>query len=187
MLGINFKQLFSRITGSGETTPADPSKGKYSAPAFLSEMHRQSGYDREIDEGMSSGMRRLATINVTGLTDGELGKVIKGLRRESKDFNLCKQIQLAGFNTKGQRFIAVSGESHMFYQGSSSEYFTNRAKKATTGTAAQFVDYVAFPTQSSTDTYEPVNLGPYGTTGAPMLGVEAHKSAGKLRAGGLIQ
>jgi hypothetical protein len=175
--------LMDKMKGHGDANWA----GSMDAPVFYSEMYRQRGYDREIDEGMSSGMRRLTTVDVTGMPEKDVKRLIDKIGKEASDFNICKQIQVAGFNSGGHRYLSVSGESHMFYQGSSSSYFTDRVRPHLNGTDAKLVGYVGMPQQYTTDRYEPVNLGAYGTTGAPMMGIAPHKNAGELRAQGKIQ
>ncbi len=181
---LSLSKMLSWIPGVGsEAAP----KTNYDSPAFLAEQFRQTNYDREIDEGMSSGMRRLVTLDVTGVSDGDMNSLIRSMRGKCKDFNLCKQLQLAGFNTGGHRYLAVSGESHMFYQGSSSSMFTDRVAGAAQAAGAKSVGYVAMPAANTTDSYEPTNLGRYGTTGAPAYGVSAHPKAAALRKSGEIQ
>ena len=182
-MGFGISNLFSSIT---RVFTGAPKISDYDAPAFYANTIGQSGYDREIDEGMSSGMRRYATLDVSQLSEAEVGSLIGGLERGARGFNLCKQIQVAGFNAGGKRYVAVSGESHLYFQGSAAKSFEKVALNAAAGLNVRSVGYVALPTTES-DVYEPVNLGRYGTTGAPMVGVKAHGNAIALRAAGKIQ
>ena len=160
----------------------------YSEPIFFVDRFRQTGYDRELDEGMSSGMRRYATLDVTEVPEKDLGNLIKGIKTGLSDFNLCKLVQVAGFNKDGRRYIIVSGEGHAMCEGSTKEYALKRIVPLTEGLSLEYITaHITPPPEGETETYTPTNLGKYGSTGCPAQGIEQHPDAAALRKSGEIR
>ena len=141
----------------------------FSKPVFYEKIIRYSSYDPEIDEGMSSGLRRYMTLDVSNLEKDEIARIVEGLVKEAMNFNLCKLMQVAGFSKKDKRYIIVSGESHERMQCYASRIIIDKTKKYIEGLPVKYVrDYVAPP---EGEPYEPTNKGPYGTTGSVYAGI----------------
>ncbi len=162
------------------------SKMNLSQPLFFAKQFLQSDYDREIDEGMSSGMRRYATLDVTKLSKKQVKQTILRLVEDAEDFNLCKLIQVAGFNKKDKRYLTVSGESHALFKESARDLMLDRIKHVAGKLPVKYLDtHVTPPTQE--EQYKPTNLGKYGSTGSPSLDIPQHPDAQKLRDQGKIR
>lgn len=143
-------------------------------PYFFGERFEMHGYDREIDEGMSSGMRRFATLDVSELTPDEIEDVLDIAADGVRGYSMCKQAQVMGFYGEGgreQKYIAVSGECHSRFQGAVAENVIERMNGRFYGfnqSHEHQVSYVnEFIPNPSDRTYTPTDLGPYGTTGGP--------------------
>jgi hypothetical protein len=125
----------------------------FSRPVFFAEQFRQKGYDLEIDEGMSSGMKRYVTLDVTELSEGQVGQLIGRLRGEAQDFSLCKLVRIAGFVRGDKRYLIVSGESHEFYQVPARDTMLDKIRPVTEGLPVEYVEaYVAPPTPGEQST-----------------------------------
>ncbi|MCK5149564.1 hypothetical protein KAJ87_01415 [Candidatus Pacearchaeota archaeon] len=158
----------------------------FSQSIFFVRQFRQKNYDREIDEGMSSGMKRYATLDVTKLSKKQARQVIGELIEEVQDFSLCKLVQLAGFTKKDKRYLILSGESHIFYEKSTKDVILNRMKSTTKELPVEYLKAHVTPLIQG-ELYKPTNLGPYGSTGNPCLGISQHPDAQKLREKGIIK
>ena len=151
-----------------------------SQPLFFAEQFLQKSYDREIDEGLSSGLRRYATLDVTKLSEKQVRQTIKGLIKDAEDFDLCKLVQVAGFNKEDKRYLTVSGESHASFQDSTKNLMLDKIKLVTDKLPVEYEKaHITPPTQE--EPYQPTNLGPYKSTGCPGLGIPQHPDAQKLR------
>lgn len=150
----------------------------YQQEIFFAERLNQTGYDREIDEGMSSGMRRYATLDVTSLNERQITGLLEGLLDQTEDFKMCKLIQVAGFNKEGARYLTISGESHAMYQGSARDMMLERVRSITTKLPVKYAEANVTPPEQGKP-YQPTNLGPYGSTGNPSLGIPQHPDAHK--------
>jgi len=140
------------------------SKIDLSQPVFFGKQLRQAGYDREIDEGMSSGMRRYATLDITALSERQTKKIIKRMVGAAKDFNLCKLVQVGGFTREGRRYLTVSGESHTLYQNPVKNLMLERIMPLVDKLPIEYVESCISPPVQG-QPYQPINLGPYGSTG----------------------
>lgn len=89
----------------------------------------QWGYDREIDEGFGSGFRRYATLDVSDMDENIIKGLLYELELEFNDFNVVKCIQISGFNKGDKIYIAISGVSHMFYEGMAQDCVLGRLDK----------------------------------------------------------
>jgi len=161
--------IFTGDKGHGEDT-------KWDVNPFYAETFQQSGYDREIDEGMSSGMRRLVTIDVTELDNKEIEQILDIVSDEARDYSLCKQVQVAGFYAEGsdggeKKYVAVSGESHYYYQGSTASMYKDHVNEKLFEFNENHEHHVAYQNGfvpiPNAQSYTPLDLGPYGTTGGP--------------------
>ena len=132
-----------------------------------------SGYDREIDEGCSSGMVRFATLDVTGFTNDEIEDILDIAADGIRGYNLCKQGQVAGFHSadRSHTYVAVSGEAHHMWAGAVAENVIERMNgrlysfnQSHENQVSYVNEHVDIPTHM---TYTPTDLGPYGTTGGP--------------------
>jgi len=125
-------------------------------------------------------------LDVTKLSEKQVKQVIKGLVDEAQDFNLCKLVQVTGFNKENKRYLAVSGESHAMWQGSTKNEMLDSIRSVTGELPVEYVkSYIKPPTQG--EPYQTTNLGPYGSTGSPGLGISQHPDAQKLRNQGKIR
>jgi len=156
----------------------------YAQPLFFSEQIRQTGYDREIDEGCSA-YARLVTLDVSDLTEKQTSRAIRDLVEATSDFDLCKLVQIEGFNYEGKRYLTIHGETHSLWQGSTIISMQRRVERTIEGRSITFVNHVPMPSQTAP--HNPVNLGPYGSTGAPMQGIGQHPAAERLRKKGEIR
>lgn len=159
----------------------------YSQPIFFAEQLMQNEYDREIDEGLSSGLRRYATLDVTCLSEKQVAGVLEKLITEVDNFNVCKVVQVAGFNKDNKRYLVVSGESHTLFQKEARDLMLNRIRNATKELPSiKYIDDYVEPPEEG-EPYQPINLGPYGSTGNPNLGIPQHPDAHRLRNQGKIR
>ncbi len=162
------------------------SRKTYSQPVFFSEQIMQKRYDMEIDEGMSSGMKRYVTLDVTELSKRQVKGVLEDLLVEFEDFSVCKIVQIAGFNKNNKRYIIVSGESHFYFVKSTQELALGVVDRVVDGLPVRYIDeYVPLPVKG--EPYKPINLGPYGSTGNPTLGIPQDPEAELLRRQGMIR
>ena len=147
---------------------------------------KQKHYDREIDEGMSSGMRRYITLDISKLSKKEVKKLLSGFEKKFSDFDICKLVQIGGFNINDKRYITVSGECHIFFQSACQKATQEVVEKIVKDKTVQFVTEF-IPPPGKTEKHVSVDLGPYGSTGAPIHGMKQHPDASGLRAQGLIR
>lgn len=147
---------------------------------------RQEHYDREIDEGMSSGMRRYVTLDISKLSKRDIKKILSKFKKIFSNFDICKLVQIGGFNIDGKRYLTISGECHTLFQSSCQKATQEDVEKIVKDKNALFVTEF-IPPPGKTEKHVSVNLGPYGSTGAPTLGYKQHPDANKLRAQGLIR
>ncbi len=158
----------------------------YSQPMFFAKQLNQTGYDPEIDEGMSSGMRRYVTLDVTKLSEKQVSGLLEKLVREATDFHLCKLVQVSGFNKEGRRYVTVSGESHRIWQISVKNAMLEKLTDITDKLPVEYVEaHIDPPVQGGQ--HQLTNLGPYGSTGSPAFGILQHPDAQELREKGKIR
>lgn len=158
----------------------------YSQAIFFAEQLRPKGYDREIDEGMSSGLIRYATLDATKLSEKQTTSTLEKLVNEAKDFDMCKLVQVAGFNKDNKRYLIVSGESHISFARDARDMMLETIKKEVGKLPVEYVkDHITPPVAG--EPYKPTNLGMYGSTGNPVLGIPQHPDAKKLRDEGKIR
>ncbi|MDP7080740.1 MAG: hypothetical protein QF415_12670 [Candidatus Undinarchaeales archaeon] len=143
-------------------------------PYFFGERFDMHGYDREIDEGRSSGMVRFATLDVSELTPDEIEDVLDIAADGVRGYSLCKQAQVMGFygeTGREQKYIAISGECHSMWQGAVAEnvveHMNGRLHSFNQHHEHQASYVNEFIPNPSDRTYTPTDLGPYGTTGGP--------------------
>jgi hypothetical protein len=134
---------------------------------------------------MSSELRRYATLDVTHLSKDQTTNLIKNLLRTSARFNLCKTVQVAGFNTEGRRYLTVSGESHAMFSGSTKSSMRKLMEPTTRGMPVVYVEAHIRPPLEG-EPHQTVNLGRYGSTGCPAEGIPMHPDAQRLRELGKI-
>jgi len=150
-----------------------------SQPIFYGQKFQQNHYDREIDEGMSSGVTRYVTLDVTSLSKKQLNNIITECVEKAQNFDLCKMVQVAGFTKENKRYLIVSGESHALFSGATKDAMQERLKPIIDSYALMYLnEFISAPV---TVPYEPTNLGPYGSTGSPGFGISQHPDAQKLR------
>ncbi|MGV8087082.1 MAG: hypothetical protein ACP5N1_05625, partial [Candidatus Woesearchaeota archaeon] len=128
-----------------------------SQPVFYGKQFRQNNYDREIDEGMSSGLERYITLDVTDLSEKQLSLLINTVVDKTQDFSLCKMVQVAGFKNDEKKYLAISGESHRLYSNSVKSSMHDRLKSVFSEfPVTDIVEFIPVPINSA---YTPTNLG----------------------------
>ncbi len=178
--------LWEKIFGRKDKESKKKSKIDLTQQVFFGERYLQESYDREIDEGCSSGLNRYATIDITSVPKSQAIGLLEQIVEEAKDFSVCKLTQVGGFNKDGKRYITVSGESHYVVSGTARDMLVNKIREYTNGLPVVYVqEHITLPIEGKP--YEPVDLGPYGSTGAPMHGVAMHPGAAELRKKGKIR
>ena len=66
----------------------------FSKSVFLGQVLSQEGYDREIDEGMSSGMKRYVTLDITALSEEQAAGVLESMVSAKERSNLKELARL---------------------------------------------------------------------------------------------
>lgn len=178
--------LLTKLFGKEKKRDLPQEKIDLSQQIFLGKKFKQENYDREIDEGMSSDLVRYVTLDITNLAEGEAIQLINGLEKRAQNFGMCKIVQVGGFNKKGRRYLIVSGESHMYVVGPTRDMMLDNVKELTDKLPVEYInDHITPPVQE--ESYETINLGPYGSTGNPGLGIKQNPRAKRLREQGRIR
>jgi len=119
----------------------------YSQPEFFSERIRQTGYDRELDE-FPSKFVRLVTLDVSDLTEKQTNRAIIDLVKVTSDFDLCKLVQVVGFYNEGKKYLAIGGECHYAWQGSTKKSMQRKVERIIGDRPIKFVDaHILMPSQ----------------------------------------
>lgn len=84
-------------------------RGVWYAKKFM-----QKNYDPEIDEGWGERVRLFA-VRATDLAWDQRDKLIKKIGERVRDYNVCKSVQVVGFNRGGESYISVGCEVHMVW------------------------------------------------------------------------
>lgn len=117
-------------------------KPDYKSTIFFAEILSQDSYDREIDEGMSSGMRRYVTLDITALSNKATTSLLESIVGQASDFGMCKAVQVAAFKKEDKRYLAVSGESHALYQREARDVMLEEIGRLWDGLPVKRVGYV---------------------------------------------
>ncbi|PIN72366.1 hypothetical protein COV21_02415, partial [Candidatus Woesearchaeota archaeon CG10_big_fil_rev_8_21_14_0_10_45_5] len=121
----SLEQLVNKLMGRNKVNYDD---GRLRDGVFYAIQLKQHDYDHEIDEGLSSGLKRYVTLDLSELSRFQKNEVINGIVRAVKNYDLCKLVQVAGFNKAGKSYVIVSGESHYLYQRAAQDGILNRIK-----------------------------------------------------------
>jgi hypothetical protein len=117
-------------------------KPDYESTIFFAEVLLQDGYDLEIDEGMSSKMKRYLTLDVTALSNKATTSLLERIVEQASDFGMCKAVQVAAFKNSSRKYLAVSGESHILYQTAARDVMLEMISPLWEGLPVKTVGYV---------------------------------------------
>ena len=157
----------------------------YSQTVFFQRRIRQSNYDREIDEGRSSDLIPLTTVDVTDLSKRQVRVFLSDLLRDVNDFDFCKFVDVVGYSAEDAKYFTISGETHAHFVPDTRELMRTRVRKIVGDRPVKLVESpVQMPLGMP---YRQINLGPYGSTGAPFLGIPPNSDAARLREKGEIR
>jgi hypothetical protein len=156
------KKLFGGNPEADLPKPGEGLQADFSEPIFFAQQIRQDNFDIEINEGMSSGIRRYATLDASDLSEEEIKQVIGKLVRAVHGFNMCKLVQVAGFTKDvDRRYIVVSGESHEFYQTSAKNMLRDMIAPILEEFPVEYVEAHIEPPVRGRD-HQATDFGPYG-------------------------
>jgi hypothetical protein len=112
---------------------------------------------------------------------------LKQLEVEYKNYNLCKLVQIGGFNKNEKRYITVSAEAHVVAIGACHSIGLKFLKRVTKNMDVNFITWEHIDPPVKGKPHKKINLGKYGSTGAPMHGIKQHPDADDLREAGKIR
>lgn len=123
---------------------------KKSDGIFFIKNLKQNRYDIEIDEGFSSGLVRYNTLDITGKNKLISYYIANKIADKFTNYNLCKQVEVVGFNLNDKKYITISGESHFLYIGEAKHYANKDIKKIMENFKIKSIDeYIKTPNNSS--------------------------------------
>ena len=101
----------------------------------------QRHYDLEIEEGMSSGLVRFVTVDVTHVFFFTRWLFWVKLVQYIQDFNMCRYTLLMDVTIKGKRYFVFDGECHLLYSHSTTSIADEHVKLVMPQTA-KVVKYI---------------------------------------------